>query len=428
MPLTSTRPLPSFPLAALPAAIRNMVEAVAEQTQTDPAMAGTSALSALSACTGGHAQIQIDAGWSEPLCLYTATIAGPGERKSAVQYAMIGPLLDVESKLAETGAGKRLEAETQKMIAQAEADRLRKTAANAGKDKADAVSSAVSAASQAEAITVPSIPRLVADDITPEAAASVLAEQGGRLAIISAEGGIFDTIAGRYSNSIPNLDLWLKGHAGDPMKVDRKGREPEYVRSPALTLGLMIQPSVIAALSRQESFRGRGFLARILFAHPVSLVGRRKIGTAPVTAGIAAAYAGTVSELASGLVGWTSDPAIVQLSPEAGRAVTDLATEVEPTLAGQGELASLADWGSKYVGAVCRIAGLLHFAEHGSEGYRAPVSIETMRAAIQIGNYFKACAVKVFAQMSMDDTTADAIYLLDRIKTIEDERDCRANR
>jgi hypothetical protein len=36
-------------------------------------------------------------------------------------------------------------------------------------------------------------------DITPEAAASLLAEQGGRLAIISAEGGIFDIIGGRYS-------------------------------------------------------------------------------------------------------------------------------------------------------------------------------------------------------------------------------------
>ena len=40
------------------------------------------------------------------------------------------------------------------------------------------------------------MPRLVADDITPEAAASLLAEQGGRLAVLSAEGGIFTTLAG----------------------------------------------------------------------------------------------------------------------------------------------------------------------------------------------------------------------------------------
>jgi replicative DNA helicase len=46
-----------------------MVRAVAEATQTDPAMAGTSALSALATCAGGHAEIEIRSGWREPLCL-----------------------------------------------------------------------------------------------------------------------------------------------------------------------------------------------------------------------------------------------------------------------------------------------------------------------------------------------------------------------
>jgi hypothetical protein len=47
---------------------------------------------------------------------------------------------------------------------------------------------------------------------------------GGRMAIISAEGGLFDILAGRYSNGVPALDVWLKGHAGDPLRIDRKGR------------------------------------------------------------------------------------------------------------------------------------------------------------------------------------------------------------
>jgi hypothetical protein len=38
----------------------------------------------------------------------------------------------------------------------------------------------------ADAIEVPPIPRLVAEDITPQAVASLLANKGGRLAIISA--------------------------------------------------------------------------------------------------------------------------------------------------------------------------------------------------------------------------------------------------
>lgn len=42
--------------------------------------------------------------------------------------------------------------------------------------------------------------RLIADDVTPEALTSLLSENKGILTIISTEGGLFDTLAGRYSN------------------------------------------------------------------------------------------------------------------------------------------------------------------------------------------------------------------------------------
>jgi hypothetical protein len=302
VPLTRSVQLPPFAVDSLPEPIADMVRAVSEATQTDPAMPATCALSALSACTGGHAEIEVRSGWREPLCLYTATIAAPGERKSAVQQAMVRPVLDVETQLAEKGAAERLEAETRKQVAAKSADRQRNTAAAADPDKQDAaLADAIGAAMFAEAIDVPPIPRLVADDVTPEAAASLLAEQGGRLAVISAEGGIFDIIAGRYSRSIPNMDLWLKGHSGDPLKVDRKGRAPEYIRRPALTLGLMIQPTVLAAIAANREFRGRGFLARILYAYPTSKVGRRKIAPPPADPAVEKRYEATVANLAAGM-------------------------------------------------------------------------------------------------------------------------------
>jgi hypothetical protein len=42
-----------------------------------------------------------------------------------------------------------------------------------------------------------------------------------RMAIISDEGGIFDTLAGRYS-STPNLAPYLSGHAGRPIAIERQ--------------------------------------------------------------------------------------------------------------------------------------------------------------------------------------------------------------
>src|SRR5262249_48807937 len=146
--------------------------------------------------------------------------------------------------------------------------------------------------------------------------ASLLCEQGGRLAIISAEGGIFDVIAGRYSANIPHLDVWLKGHAGDPLRVDRKGRDPEYIPRPALTLGLMIQPDVLATIGRNTAFRGRGLLARFLYALPGSKVGHRRAGATPVPDEIASNYATLIASLAREFHAWT-DPVILRLDPHA---------------------------------------------------------------------------------------------------------------
>lgn len=419
IPLNANVSVPEFPVDALPGPIAEMVYAVAEATQTDSAMAATSALSALSACTGGRAKIEVRGGWREPLNLYTVTIAAPGERKSAVQMMMSGALYDVEQQLAQRVEGDRLEAETRRDVAQKSTDKLKLQAAKAAKADADtAMAEAIGAAMLADQITVPTVPRWIADDITPESAASLLAEQDGRLAIISAEGGIFDIIAGRYSGNIPNLDLWLKGHSGDPIRVDRKGRQAEYIKSPALTLGLMIQPSVLNEIAANRQFRGRGLLARILYSYPQSRVGFRTIDPPTPEAKTIAAYESAIRRLALGMSELV-DPAVLTLTARGYKAMLTIQESVEPSLAGDGELASLAEWGAKYAGAIARIAGILHLAEQGADlGPRAAVTAQTMRAAWRIGNYFKICAVKAFTEMGADRVTADAVYLLGRIKSL----------
>lgn len=415
IPLTQALALPPFPVGALPGPYKEMVDAVAEATQTDPAMAATSALSAVAACNGGHAEIEIRSGWREPLNQYFVTIAAPGERKSAVQATMVAPLLSAERDLVERAVGDRLQAETRKEVATKRSDRLRKAAA--GEGAADsAMDDAIAAAMFAEAIEVPPPPRLVADDITAEAVASMLADQGGRLAIISAEGGPLDIMAGRYSK-LPNMDVWLKGHSGDMLKVDRKGRPPEYVRHPALTLGLMIQPAVLTEIANNRQFRGRGLLARILYAYPDSKVGYRKIGAQPVPLAVEEAYRTAVKSLAGGMVGWVGDPAILVLCEGAEKALLEIEKVVEPTLAKDGELGQLADWGGKFVGEVARLAGNLHLAEYGpDQGPRHPVSEKTVLDAARIGDYFKVAAINAFMELGTDHATVDAVYLLGRIE------------
>ena len=131
-----------------------------------------------------------------------------------------------------------------------------KAAAGAAAAQRDAkLAEAIGLHAAAEAIRVPPEPRLLADDVTAEAATSWLAELG-RIAVVSAEGGLFDLLAGRYSR-MPNIDVWLKGHSGDSIRVDRKGRAAEVVTRPVITIGLMIQPAVLRSIGSHRVFSGR---------------------------------------------------------------------------------------------------------------------------------------------------------------------------
>jgi hypothetical protein len=147
---------------------------------------------------------------------------GAGSRKSAVFAATTAPLLDAERTLVEQAKPRIVEAKLARRVAERDAERKADTATDTSdpQARADALAEAAGAALDADAIRIAALPRLVADDITPEAAASLLAEQGGRLAVLSAEGGIFATMAGRYSCGVPSLEVFLKGHAGDLLRVD----------------------------------------------------------------------------------------------------------------------------------------------------------------------------------------------------------------
>ena len=403
VPLGARQRLPAYPADALPAWVADQVTAVAEFTQTPIDLSGCLALAALSTAAGGRAIVNVRGTWIEPVNIFTVVAMPPGSRKSAVFRAMTQPLLNAERHLAERTQPHIIEAELARRVAKAAAEKAAGVAAGSGTPGGDpdALANATDAAMTLDAIKVPVLPRLVADDITPEKAASLLAEQGGRLAVLSAEGGIFATVAGRYS-STPNMEVFLKGHAGDMLRVDRQGRPTEHVEHAALTLGLAVQPEVITDIAAMPGFRGKGLLGRLLYALPESNIGRRRINPPAPPEQVVSRYDTQLQNLVNALHDW-DDPARLQLTPEADAELLALETRTEPRLHPEtGDLGHLADWAGKYVGAVARIAGLLHLAAHVNDGWRTPISAETMRDAVRLGEYFTAHAIAAFDAMGSD--------------------------
>ncbi|MET8152590.1 DUF3987 domain-containing protein [Actinoplanes sp. NPDC005259] len=411
IPLGRGRHLPPFPAELLPGWLAEQVFAVAEFTQTPVDLAGSIALACLSTAAGGRAEVEVRGSWREPTNLYTVVVLPPGSRKSAVFAAMVAPILAAEKALNERAAPAIIEAELMAKVAGKAAEKTALAAANADASGRDTlIAEATAAAMNAEAITVPVKPVLIADDVTSETATSWLAAQGGRLAVLSPEGGIFATIAGRYSGT-PNLEVFLKGHAGDMLRVGRQSRDTEHVDKPALTMGLAVQPEILRDIANMPGFRGLGLLARILFALPENTVGRRKIGADPIPTHVAADYLANLHALVLTLAGWT-DPAVLVLTPDANNLVLDIERTVEPRLAPGGAWAHIVDWGSKYTGAVVRIAGLIHLAENLRDGWGQPVSADTLERAAMIGDYYAAHALAAFDDMGADQSTRSARTIL----------------
>ena len=227
-----TADLPGFPVGTFPSWVADHVRSVAVFTQTPPDLPAAVALAALATACAGKIGIQVRGPWREPLNLFVVASLPPGSRKSAVFRAITDPLYAAERMLVEQDEPEILQAETMLKIASSEAKHRADQAAKADKAderdrlQAEAVNLSQHLA-QLEAEAKPR-PRLLADDITPEAAAVLLAQQGGRLGVLSAEGGLFQILAGRYSAGMANLDLFLKGHAGDALRVDRQVRRSPH--------------------------------------------------------------------------------------------------------------------------------------------------------------------------------------------------------
>jgi hypothetical protein len=294
---------------------------------------------------------------------------------------------------------KGLEAKAAKAEDAAEVHRLRQEAKELAKELAQ--------------YPVPDTPQLFCDDVTPEKLTQLIVRQGGRMLLASPEGTAFEIAKGRYSETA-NFDVFLKGHAGDPLRTGRVERETESVNQPALSCALAVQPDVISGLSEQTSMRGRGFLARWLYSLPVSKVGRRKTAPPAVPAevtqrfrqGLLWLWKLPASNIPGREAGWE-----VPFSCDADKAMRDLELWLEPQLAEGEPLAHLAGWGNKLCGAVARLSLILHMAATlgAGEGWTDPVSRETVEAACALGkDYYLPHAKAAFDLMGADERAKDA--------------------
>lgn len=398
--------LPAFPTDCLPPVLQEYVAAVSTHSQTSPDMASVISLGVLAVTLQGKFQIEGKPGYVEPLSLYTVVIAAPGERKSSVMREMTNVIYEYERKYnqalePEIRKNHSLRQSVSRKITGLEKRLERKYTFQDEKELEEL---------QTQLMDMPIIEpiRYTTDDCSSEALTKLLSQNGGRFAVISTEGGIFDIMAGRYSSKA-NIDVWLKGHCGDTIRVDRVGRETEYISHPALSAILSIQPSVLEEIMANTTMTGRGLIARFLYSSPPSQIGMRVFNTTPIAPNITEGYRELIFRLMS--IPAEDHPVTLRLSEHAAELISRCFAQHERYLTGEGQ--EIADWANKYIGTILRIAGLLHIAQ--SDSFKDEVSAFTMEKAIRIGQYFLAHARYAYSVMGTDLSIQKAQFVLAKL-------------
>jgi len=421
IPLTGDEKVPPFPVDELPDVLSAFAQEVAAGAGTQPDLLAAFMLPVVATITARRWVIEIKPGHTEPLNLYLAGIAPPGAMKSFAARAATAPLTELEAELAEQYGPEVAQAASARRIEEGQLARAEKDAATGDAREPKTIEAARIAADLAGKLATtppPVVPQLFVTDATPEALEVFMMNQGNRSAWLDDEGGLFTMTGGRYSpkGKGTNLDVFLKGHEGGTIKVERAGRAPVHINGAALTVGVLTQPAAFGAFVRSDE--GRGLLQRFLVTRPALDVVDRSIETTPADRHTVAAYRQRIRELHEESRRHIDAPMVLRFDADAyevvARSFARHAAELRPGGIFAGD-ESLMGWGGKLDGATCRLAANLALIENPKVD---TVDAVAARRAVALADYFTVHTIKAFGEAGMTDSVRLAVRCLAAVKTL----------
>lgn len=400
-----------FPVNALPPVLREMVLGVAETTGTDPAMPATSILSAVSYCFTGLYKMQGKPDHTEPPVIYSLIIAEPSERKSPVVKLIKQPFADFEAEYNKLHAKEFHKREAEKKLLMNQADKLEK-------DGSEDVDMIAELRTKAEQIDDAGKRRIAIDDITPECLIQLMGRNKSLL-MISDEAGMLGNFSGRYTGSIPNIDLLLKAWSGESFFCDRVTRESIHITNPYLSISIAGQPYLWDGLVQNSVFRNSGLLARFFYCFPKSKVGTRRYDSKSIDSSVIQNYNRLIEILLERKFSAVdTEEKLLKFDEKAQENYVNYYNgyieKIQLT-----EFANCKDWGGKYHGEILRLCCIIHCVKCVLEGVspeNEPVGVETLCNATEIADYYKEQAIYAFNLGGADNEILKAEKALELIK------------
>ena len=408
----SDKPLP-FPLEAMPQDLQNLMNEMTGYYKTPIPLIAGSALSVLAVAGQSLANVNIDGTLESPLSLFTMVIAESGERKSQIDKELSKPVHDWErmkqSEMKEVAtiakANKKTWAARVKGIEQA----IQRTA-NKG-NSTEKLAKDLQELQQDEPQDVV-IPSLLMQDQTPEGMTKAL-HRYPTAGLLSSEAGIVLGGHGMSSDTaMRNMSIFNDLWSGHPIKITRAQSDNYSLYKRRLSVGLAVQPTTLAAFSKNTDARGIGLFSRFLLAHPESTRGQRMYTPPPEWTHLPA-YKARIAALLDAqrepeTDGGGLDLHVLDLHPKALKVWIDGYNEIEKGLQPHREYASIPDIASKTADNAARLAGLFHLYENGLTGR---ITESEMQSGITIAQWYLHEALRYFTNATKPASIQDAYNL-----------------
>ncbi|RLS36444.1 MAG: DUF3987 domain-containing protein [Planctomycetota bacterium] len=398
-----------FPVEYLPEPLAGFVAAAAKAIGCDPSFLALPTLSVCGAAIGNTARLELKSGWLVPPIIWTAVIGESGTAKTPAFRAALKPVKDRQHRSFSQNAEAEREHQT---LLQFYEKRL--TEWKRSKNSSD---------EPPRKPIEPKAGRFIVSDTTIEAVAPLLVgNPRGLLLAVDELAGWFGSFDKYSSAKGSDSSQWLSMFNAESIIVDRKTGQPKTLSVPnaAMCVTGGIQPCILRKALGTEH-RENGMAARLLMSYPPR-VAKQWTETA-ISPDQEAAYA----QLINGLFDLRFDgesecgepkPFVFQLSPDAKKSFVEFynrnATEQAEL---SGDLSAAWSKLEEYAGRLALIFHLVRFVA-GDPKLIDQVEIDatSMTAAIQLTEWFKHEARRVYAMLSETEAERDQRRLAEWIE------------
>ena len=425
VPVPESSSVLPFPVDVFPAPVRRFALQVAESLGCPIDLVAVPMLAVSATAIGASRALEVKPGWLEAARFYIAFVAPPGSGKTPAESAACGPAYEMQARFRQEYRQAREEYE--------EAEELRRQRGRRRAPDGSGTTSPVQASpngldtdtmTEAPALAVtqdensnatasarqpkPVLQRVTVSDATTESLAPILAENPRGIVMIKDELSGWVAAMNQYKGGKgADRQFFLSCWSGEPAIVDRKTQgEPIFVSHPFLNVMGGIQPDMLSTLT-QDNNRADGFLDRLLFTYPEPLGALQWVDQG-VDPEVQCAWADTLNLLFQLQMRHCDDraiemPQIVHFTSQArARWVAWHDSNAEEIASTTLPEVFKGPWRKmrSYCARLALVVHMLRLVCH--ETTDENVDAESVTRAIQLIDYFKSHAKKVYGQLNHD--------------------------